>query len=301
MISWTHYDQPVAHATLHFYRRATNRSKPPLVFCHGFSDNGLCFRRVAEALAPNYDVILVDTRNHGQSSSGEATADDLVEDLAEFVEALGLAPATFIGHSMGAGIVALLASRYPKSVRRIVLEDPAWFDTPLKNSTHSSEKHLAAAQKHLKDLAALTEKQLMALGRQLHPNWSEIEFPDWLTAKQQVHIMAAGGLERANWRELVPTITCPALVLYGLASIIAVGDYQRPPRGTSRLMTLPFAQAFPPTVGKVALGNLRCPRKSPISGYLMSLDLNRQAPSCRSNSSKYSPAKMTCNGRSLTC
>ena len=85
MISWTHYDQPVAHATLHFYRRATNRSKPPLVFCHGFSDNGLCFRRVAEVLAPNYDVILVDTRNHGQSSSGEATADDLVEDLAEFV------------------------------------------------------------------------------------------------------------------------------------------------------------------------------------------------------------------------
>ena len=215
MISWTHYDQPVAHATLHFYRRATNRSKPPLVFCHGFSDNGLCFRRVAEVLAPNYDVILVDTRNHGQSSSGEATADDLVEDLAEFVEALGLAPATFIGHSMGAGIVALLASRYPKSVRRIVLEDPAWFDTPLKNGAHSSEKHLAAAQKHIKDLAALTEKQLMALGRQLHPDWSEIEFPDWLTAKQQVHIMAAGGLERANWRELVPTITCPALLLYG--------------------------------------------------------------------------------------
>ena len=34
--------------------------KIPFIFCHGITDNGRCMLRLAENLAPRFDVILVD-------------------------------------------------------------------------------------------------------------------------------------------------------------------------------------------------------------------------------------------------
>src|SRR5436190_11655158 len=50
---------------LHFTR--TGGDKPPVVLAHGVTDSGLCWAPVAKVLAPDYDVIMVDARGHGQS------------------------------------------------------------------------------------------------------------------------------------------------------------------------------------------------------------------------------------------
>ena len=52
---------------LHYTR--TGGAKPPLVLAHGVTDDGLCWSRLAEALAPSFDVVMVDARGHGRSQA----------------------------------------------------------------------------------------------------------------------------------------------------------------------------------------------------------------------------------------
>jgi N-formylmaleamate deformylase len=53
----------------HFYR--TGGEKPSLILLHGFSENGLCWSRVAKAQKDDYDIVMLDARGHGLSSGPE--------------------------------------------------------------------------------------------------------------------------------------------------------------------------------------------------------------------------------------
>ena len=66
----------------HYYR--TGGEKPILILLHGFSENGLCWSRVAKALENDYDIIMVDIRGHGLSSGPETgySQDLLNQDIA---------------------------------------------------------------------------------------------------------------------------------------------------------------------------------------------------------------------------
>ena len=69
MNSWTSDYVDIKGVKLHYTR--TNGNKPPFLLLHGYSDNGLCWTRTAEALKKDYDVIMPDFRNHGLSSVSE--------------------------------------------------------------------------------------------------------------------------------------------------------------------------------------------------------------------------------------
>ena len=60
MATWTEHDILTNGIRLHYYR--TGGDKSPLVLCHGFSDNGLCWTPLARELEADYDVIMVDAR-----------------------------------------------------------------------------------------------------------------------------------------------------------------------------------------------------------------------------------------------
>ncbi|MBN1247216.1 MAG: alpha/beta fold hydrolase, partial [Anaerolineae bacterium] len=112
---------------LHYWRTG-NGTKPPLVLCHGYSDNGLCWTPVARALEKDFDVIMVDARGHGQSDApdeGYSTADQAA-DLAALVRALALDKPVIMGHSMGGATAGYAAATYPDLFGKVVLEDPAW-------------------------------------------------------------------------------------------------------------------------------------------------------------------------------
>jgi pimeloyl-ACP methyl ester carboxylesterase len=58
MNKWTS-DYFVSHGTkLHYYR--TGGARPPLVFIHGITDDGLCWMPTAELLAETHDVVMVE-------------------------------------------------------------------------------------------------------------------------------------------------------------------------------------------------------------------------------------------------
>ena len=56
-----HWEQNIiklSQVKMHYYR--TGGTKPPLLLLHGFSDNGLCWTRLAKDLEENYDIIFLD-------------------------------------------------------------------------------------------------------------------------------------------------------------------------------------------------------------------------------------------------
>ncbi|GAB2658295.1 alpha/beta hydrolase [Kribbella swartbergensis] len=93
----------------------------PIVAVHGTFGRGTTFDAIAGRLAPEYRVIAPDLRGHGGSDHGGPF--DFVTDLAAFIEALDLAPALMIGHSLGGVTTYRLAARRPDLVRAMVIED----------------------------------------------------------------------------------------------------------------------------------------------------------------------------------
>ena len=130
MAPWQSGDIVVNGLKLHYTR--TGGAKPPVVLAHGFSDDGLCWTPVAEALAADYDVVMVDARGHGRSAAPEQGygSADHATDLAGVIRALGLKRPAVLGHSMGAASALALAGMYPDLPRAILLEDPPpWWIT----------------------------------------------------------------------------------------------------------------------------------------------------------------------------
>src|SRR5215212_4120194 len=84
---------------LHYTR--TGGDKPPLVLAHGVTDAGPCWTPVAQALAAEYDTIMVDARGHGHSDAPERGYDpaEQADDLARVITALDLERPAVLGHS----------------------------------------------------------------------------------------------------------------------------------------------------------------------------------------------------------
>src|SRR3954447_5958555 len=98
---------------------------PPLVIVHGAATTATyTFGRQLPALVSAFQVILPDARGHGMTRWDAARgfrAEWLVDDLAAFVDALGVATFHLLGYSMG-GMTALgFAVRHPERLRTLVV------------------------------------------------------------------------------------------------------------------------------------------------------------------------------------
>ncbi len=210
----------VANGIRQHYWRTGDGSKPPLVLCHGITDNGLCWTPVARALEHDFDVIMVDARGHGLSDApetGYANA-DRAADVAALIRALGLEKPALLGHSMGGATVGEVAATYPELVGKVLLEDPAWFeeDHPRMTMTEAErETFIAERRAEIVNRAKLSREALIAENRQSCPTWSEEERGNWAIAKQQVspNIVNAYAGVRGPWREVARRFRCPALLI----------------------------------------------------------------------------------------
>jgi esterase len=107
-----------------FYRKYGEG--PAIIIVHGLygaSDNWVT---VAKALADNFEVYLLDQRNHGRSPhDADHTYDVMKDDLLEFMERHELNEATIIGHSMGGKTAMFFAKNYPEKVTNLMVIDIA--------------------------------------------------------------------------------------------------------------------------------------------------------------------------------
>ncbi|MGH2460945.1 MAG: alpha/beta fold hydrolase [Chloroflexota bacterium] len=215
MAEWQSGDVIANGIRIHYDR--TGGNKPPLVLCHGATDSGLCWTRLARAIEADYDVIMPDARGHGLSEAPENgyTSEERAADLADFVRALGLDRPAVGGHSMGAGTAVTFAANYPDLLHCAILEDPGF----RSGGQPSEEERVARAAQMRKNAAerkAMTREALIALGRQQSPTWAEEELGPWADAKLRVSLAFSGGLrgpERQAWQDSLRKISCPVLLI----------------------------------------------------------------------------------------
>ncbi len=98
---------------------------PPLLLLHGLTGEGADWGPVADSLARDWRVYIVDLRGHGASPRALNYSFELMrDDVLALLDSLGLRHVTIIGHSLGAVLAYLAALAEPEAVRILVLEEP---------------------------------------------------------------------------------------------------------------------------------------------------------------------------------
>lgn len=96
----------------------------PLLILHGYfgmSDN---WRTLGNQFSEDFEVHLLDQRNHGRSfHSEEFTYEALVDDLYQYIQHHELENINLIGHSMGGKTAMLFAATYPEIVEKLIIVD----------------------------------------------------------------------------------------------------------------------------------------------------------------------------------
>jgi N-formylmaleamate deformylase len=143
---------------------------PALLVLPGITSPAAVWDFVAEPLARDHMVCVLDLRGRGRSSTPHDARYTLAEysaDAAAVIEALELERPTVVGHSLGARILAALASDRPDLVGAATLVDPPLcgpgrppYPTPLEFYLDA----IAAARAWGGDVERI---------RRDHPGWSE--------------------------------------------------------------------------------------------------------------------------------
>jgi pimeloyl-ACP methyl ester carboxylesterase len=95
----------------------------PVVLIHGYTDNARDWVPLIPYLSKHYRLIVVDIRGHGRSDKPECcyARIDFAYDIKLLLDALHVARADIVGHSLGSMIAQVLAENWPDRVRKVVL------------------------------------------------------------------------------------------------------------------------------------------------------------------------------------
>lgn len=103
---------------------------PPLVFVHGLSSYMGFWEYQIPAFTEKNRVLALDLPGYGASGRPDApfTPPWYAALLVDWLDAMGIQEATFVGHSMGGQIALTLAIDHPERVNALVLSAPAGFE-----------------------------------------------------------------------------------------------------------------------------------------------------------------------------
>ena len=115
--------ETVLHGHRVAYRSAG--SGPAIVLVHGITSTSATWERVMPYLATRFTVIAPDLLGHGQSAKprGDYSLGAYASGVRDLMVSLGHDSATFVGHSLGGGVVMQLAYQFPERCERLVLVD----------------------------------------------------------------------------------------------------------------------------------------------------------------------------------
>lgn len=105
-----------------FFRR--EGSGTPVVVLHGLFGSGDNFGSIGRTLSAEFDMILVDERDHGRSPHTDRITYPLMAgDVHALVTKLGLKDIVLVGHSMGGKTAMTFAQRWPELLKHLVVID----------------------------------------------------------------------------------------------------------------------------------------------------------------------------------
>ena len=140
---------------------------PAIVLLTGLGDSARIFDDFAPLLADGHRVIVVTRRGYGLSEA-PATPDysnaSLVADVLGLLDGLGIARASFVGHSIAGGELATIGVRHPERVDRLVYIDAAYDRSQVPELMAGMPALPAPAAEVRADFDRLVEWRQSALG-----------------------------------------------------------------------------------------------------------------------------------------
>lgn len=199
-------------------------SGKPLVLLHGWSASGRAFVKNVPVLAKHYRVINVDLRFHGDSGkpSYGCRIERLSMDVAELMDHLDLQDVTMLGWSMGCSVIWGYWELFrAKRLAKMILYDEAPLnmiqpDFPWGFVTYESLMKLVDTVVNDHD-HQLREFNKLGFTK---PGFEE-KYLDQFAA-ESLKMPGKGGTQLvkhhcyADWRDLIPTINIPTLIMAGL-------------------------------------------------------------------------------------
>lgn len=96
----------------------------PMIILHGLFGSSDNWQTIGRKFAEDFEVFLVDQRNHGHSPHSEVFSYDVMaQDLKSFCVDEGIQKAILIGHSMGGKTAMRFAQLFPEKVEKLVVVD----------------------------------------------------------------------------------------------------------------------------------------------------------------------------------
>lgn len=138
----------------------------PLVLIHGLFGSMENLGMIAQRLKSQYCVYTLDLPNHGRSQHTKDTSLlDMAEAIIDWMDALELKSAHFLGHSLGGKVSMELALHYPERVQGLIVADispiqyprrhddifAAFRDVELDKIKHRTDAY-HAMEKHVNDI-----------------------------------------------------------------------------------------------------------------------------------------------------
>jgi N-formylmaleamate deformylase len=194
---------------------------PPVVLIPGITSPAITWEFVAEQLAPELRVLVLDVRGRGLSERGSGyTREDYAQEAIAFVRELDLECPILVGHSMGGRIAAAAAARNRGAFGPVVVVDPplcgigrAAYPFPLE--VYVNALHEAQAGATADDM------------RRYYPTWPERELrirADWLaTCDERAVVETYCNFHLEDFFDDWPAVAPPALFVYGAESPVVPG------------------------------------------------------------------------------
>ena len=119
----------MADALIPLPHRSRGEGDPPLVLIHGFGADRLTFSALVGPLAKLRRTIALDLPGHGAAAGWPQTPDATIcaNAVAATLDALGIARAVLVGHSLGGAVAGIVGLLRPDLVERLVLIAPGGF------------------------------------------------------------------------------------------------------------------------------------------------------------------------------
>jgi 3-oxoadipate enol-lactonase len=107
----------------HLFYERVGEGGDPLIFLSGLGGDHRAFAVPLRRFGERFQALALDHRDVGQSDRAEGpySTADMADDVAAWLEAIGLASAHVVGHSLGGLVAQELALRHPAKVRSLVL------------------------------------------------------------------------------------------------------------------------------------------------------------------------------------
>lgn len=228
----------------------------PVLCLPGWSQAAEQFAPLMEHLGDRHRVVALDHRGHGRSGrpAGGYRVHRLAADVRDALDGLGIGRVTMLGHSMGVAVIwAYLELFGAERVDRVVLADQR--PTLVRDRDWTdAEARVAGASQTLEQLDDLwhrlrSEEGWEALVSTLRHMVSPDLAPERFAALLETNRATSNATRAAlwfdqctiDWRDLVPNMAVPTLVVHGLGSMVPTECQQwiadAAPDG--RLVTIP--------------------------------------------------------------